>query len=110
MMLLHFLQRILNTLPRTFSSAIEYLAEQASQTIFIMAPERRASSRAQTLANNGRERPVEYRVQARTGATRRLGTLTSNICWRFFSGAERVAQKDRFGALGADRHQPHRHT
>src|SRR6185436_19407358 len=84
MMLLHFLQRILNTLPRTFSSAIEYLAEQASQTIFIMAPERRASSRAQTLANNGRERPVEYRVQARTGATRRLGTLTSNICWRFF--------------------------
>ena len=33
MMLLHFLQRILKTLPRTFSSAIEYLAEQASQAL-----------------------------------------------------------------------------
>jgi hypothetical protein len=35
MMLLHFLQRILKTLPWTFSSAIEYFAEQASQTIFM---------------------------------------------------------------------------
>src|SRR5690349_19241231 len=35
MMLLHFLQRILKTLPLTLSSAIEYFAEQASQTIFI---------------------------------------------------------------------------
>jgi hypothetical protein len=34
-MLLHFLQRILKTLPRTFSSAMEYFAEQASQTIFM---------------------------------------------------------------------------
>jgi hypothetical protein len=37
MMLLHFLQRILKTLPLTFSSAIEYFAEHASQTIFMMA-------------------------------------------------------------------------
>src|SRR4051794_4137999 len=32
---LHFLQRILKTLPATFSSAIEYLAPQLSQTIFM---------------------------------------------------------------------------
>jgi hypothetical protein len=31
----HFLQRILKTFPFTFSSEIEYLAEQFSQTIFI---------------------------------------------------------------------------
>ncbi len=37
MMWLHFLQRILKTLPRTFSSAIEYLVPQESQTIFINA-------------------------------------------------------------------------
>ena len=37
MMWLHFLQRILKTLPRTFSSAIEYLVAQESQTIFINA-------------------------------------------------------------------------
>jgi hypothetical protein len=37
MMLLHFLQRILKTLPWTLSSAIEYLAPQASQTIFMGA-------------------------------------------------------------------------
>jgi hypothetical protein len=30
------LQRILNTLPETRSSAIEYLAPQLSQTIFIV--------------------------------------------------------------------------
>src|SRR5215470_14253703 len=35
MMLLHFLQRILKTLPWTLSSEIEYLAWQASQTIFM---------------------------------------------------------------------------
>jgi hypothetical protein len=35
MMLLHFLQRILKTLPLTLSSAIEYFAEHASQTIFM---------------------------------------------------------------------------
>jgi hypothetical protein len=34
-MLLHFLQRILKTLPWTLSSEIEYLAWQASQTIFM---------------------------------------------------------------------------
>src|SRR5436190_16233244 len=38
MMLLHFLQRILKTLPWTLSSEIEYLAWQASQTIFIVIP------------------------------------------------------------------------
>ena len=38
MMLLHFLQRILKTLPCTLSSEIEYLAEQASQTIFMAFP------------------------------------------------------------------------
>src|SRR4051794_40495043 len=38
MMLLHFLQRILKTLPWTLSSEIEYLAWQASQTIFIGIP------------------------------------------------------------------------
>src|SRR5450755_3371070 len=37
MMWLHFLQRILKTLPRTFSSAIEYLVPHESQTIFINA-------------------------------------------------------------------------
>src|SRR3954464_1607220 len=37
MMWLHFLQRILKTLPRTLSSEIEYLVEQESQTIFISA-------------------------------------------------------------------------
>jgi len=36
MTLLHFLQRILKTLPMTLSSEIEYLAWQASQTIFIV--------------------------------------------------------------------------
>src|SRR5262249_4320169 len=35
MMWLHFLQRILKTFPRTFSSAMEYLVAQLSQTIFI---------------------------------------------------------------------------
>ena len=35
MMLLQRLQRILKTFPRTFSSAMEYLVEQLSQTIFI---------------------------------------------------------------------------
>src|SRR5262245_26406284 len=54
MMLLHFLQRILKTLPRTFSSAIEYLAEQASQTIFIVVPRRRAVSRSRPPAKNCR--------------------------------------------------------
>jgi hypothetical protein len=38
MMLLHFLQRILKTLPWTLSSEIEYLAWQASQTIFMGFP------------------------------------------------------------------------
>src|SRR6476620_2118823 len=38
MMLLHFLQRILKTLPWTLSSEIEYLAWQASHTIFIAIP------------------------------------------------------------------------
>src|SRR6185295_14818098 len=33
---LHFLQRILNTFPATFSSAIEYFAPQLSQTIFMV--------------------------------------------------------------------------
>ena len=37
MMWLHFLQRILKTLPRTLSSEIEYLVAQESQTIFIYA-------------------------------------------------------------------------
>src|ERR1700754_3614366 len=37
MMWLHFLQRILKTLPRTLSSEIEYLVPQESQTIFINA-------------------------------------------------------------------------
>ena len=32
MMLLHFLQRILKTLPRTFSSAMDYLAEPVLST------------------------------------------------------------------------------
>ena len=58
MMLLHFLQRILNTLPRTFSSAMEYLAEQASQTIFIVAPEKaRLNTRPDPRKNSG-ERPA----------------------------------------------------
>ena len=35
MMWLHFLHRILKAFPWTFSSAIEYLAWQESQTIFI---------------------------------------------------------------------------
>src|SRR5262245_56002343 len=38
MMLLHFLQRILKTLPWTLSSEIEYLAWQASHTIFMGIP------------------------------------------------------------------------
>jgi hypothetical protein len=38
MMLLHFLQRILKTLPWTLSSEIEYLAWHASQTIFMVHP------------------------------------------------------------------------
>ena len=37
MMWLHFLQRILKTLPRTLSSEIEYLVPQESQMIFINA-------------------------------------------------------------------------
>src|SRR5258706_10354561 len=40
MMCEHFLQRILKTLPLTFSSAMEYLVEQLSQTIFIEASPR----------------------------------------------------------------------
>ncbi len=35
MMWLHFLQRILKTLPRTLSSEMEYFVAQESQTIFI---------------------------------------------------------------------------
>jgi len=38
MMFWHFLQRILKTLPLTFSSAIEYLVLQLSQMIFIFQP------------------------------------------------------------------------
>src|SRR5262245_48239553 len=38
MMLLHFLQRILKTLPWTLSSEIEYLAWHASHTIFMGIP------------------------------------------------------------------------
>jgi hypothetical protein len=37
MMWLHFLQRILKTLPRTLASEIEYLVPQESQMIFINA-------------------------------------------------------------------------
>ena len=40
---LHFLQRILNALPWILSSAIEYLAWQASQTIFMGSSFRRTS-------------------------------------------------------------------
>src|SRR5262245_24420603 len=89
MMLLHFLQRILKTLPRTFSSAIEYLAEQASQTIFIVAPEARGIARPNLR---------QYRKEARTGATRPLGTLRREVCWRFFFQAPKGSRKRMLSA------------
>src|SRR5690606_14485888 len=108
MMLLHFLQRILNTLPRTFSSAIEYLAEQASQTIFIVGPREARHQQGANLASSCAKWPEKYKEEARAGATRRVGTRAPDRCWRLFSAGERIAQQDRVGAVGADRHQPHR--
>src|SRR5262245_61301765 len=83
MMLLHFLQRILKTLPWTLSSEIEYLAWQASQTIFISIPER--------VLRVGPPRPQQ------------LGKIVTQL-------REWVVQPDGLAAVRPDGHQAERHA
>ena len=66
MMWLHFLQRILKTLPRTLSSEIEYLVPQESQMIFINASIRRSrrDDGAIALPLAGTGQPIILRLAA----------------------------------------------
>jgi hypothetical protein len=59
--LLHFLQRILKVLPRTFSSAMEYLALHLSHSIFMREHLAPTESDAMTMdsANRGASEPTE---------------------------------------------------
>src|SRR5262249_6229302 len=84
MMLLHFLHRILKTLPWTLSSEIEYLAWQASQTIFMSA----------SCAGSGSRTPK------------------SNTAWRKIVTRlrKRVAQPDGFATIGSNGHQVERNA
>src|SRR5436190_12181686 len=91
MMLLHFLQRILKTLPLTLSSAIEYFAEQASQTIFIGSYLWRGTGSNGTFDPQGPPRP--WRKNGITPESK-----------------ERVAQHDRLAAFRSHRHQRQRRT
>src|SRR5688572_20454050 len=90
-MLLHFLQRILKTLPWTLSSEIEYLAWQASQTIFMGIP---------VFAVHALRPPSEPSPWRKDRITNRGATLR----------AERVRQPDRFASIWANGDQAERDT
>src|SRR5262245_4493393 len=62
MMWLHFLQRILKTLPRTLSSEMEYFVEQESQTIFISASLGAPYARGNPHGSFGWPRRKHYRT------------------------------------------------
>src|SRR4051812_3610375 len=97
MMLLHFLQRILKTLPWTLSSEIEYLAWQASQTIFMVSPASRGSSvgpPSPTLLG-------EMIVSQGPG---------QNASRRPTLGREWIDQPDGLGTVRPDGDQTERHT
>src|SRR5262245_57793018 len=112
MMWLHFLQRILNTLPRTLSSAIEYLVAQLSQTIFIVAlatpPIGKAKRQFSIEGGLGKGKPNESLAffsnheapgrasprQTRKGSPQRRGAA-------FGTSAEGIAQHDGLGSTRA---------
>src|SRR5258706_14518779 len=91
MMLLHFLQRILKTLPWTLSSEIEYLAWQASQTIFMGGSCTGSGAGTPEAATSWKNRNT-----TRPRAGRPLG--------------ERIVQPNGLGAVRTDGYQAERNA
>src|SRR5215216_450087 len=118
MMLLHFLQRILKTLPLTLSSAIEYFAEQASQTIFIVrflsvgrAPQGSSGGTDATATGSvgsalEPQRWAPLGKKNATPANRPIASLNASLR-RWMS--EALAQDHGVGPVRTYRHQVERH-